>query len=78
MTATAIDSGGGTVGTPVTVAATNTGGFLENQLILQPGPMFRRVRVDITASAACSRFLLDNLGYPPLVTPVELQSFSIE
>ena len=78
MTATAIDSGGGTVGTPVTVGAMDTGGFLENQLILEPGPMFRRVRVDITASAACTRFLLDNLGYPPLVTPVELQSFSIE
>jgi hypothetical protein len=80
MTATAIDSVGGTVGTPVTVTAINTGGFLENQLVLAPGPMFRRVRVDVTASAAspCTRFLLDNLAYPPLVTPVELQGFSIE
>jgi hypothetical protein len=81
MTATAIDSGGGTVGTPVTVTAINTGQvFLENQLVLAPGPLFRRVRVDVTASAAsaCTRFLLDNLAYPPLVTPVELQGFSIE
>lgn len=82
MTATAIDSGGGTVGSPVTVPAITTAGnpFLENQLVLQPGPMFRRVRVDVTASAAsaCSRFLVDNLAYPPLVTPVELQGISIE
>jgi hypothetical protein len=79
MTATAINSGGGTVGS-VTVPAVTTGlnPFLENQLVLQPGPLFRRVRVDISASAACIRFLLDNLGYPPLVTPVELQGFTVE
>lgn len=79
MTATAIDSGGGTVGS-VTVPAIVTGAnpFLENQLVLQPGPLFRRVRVDISASPACVRFLLDNLAYPPLVTPVELQGFTVE
>ena len=79
MTATAIDSGGGTVGS-VTVPAVPTAGniFLENQLVLQPGPLFRRVRVDVSASAGCARFLLDNLGYPPLVTPVELQGFTVE
>ena len=79
MTATAIDSGGGTVGS-VTVPAIVTGlnPFLENQLVLQPGPLFRRVRVDVSASGACTRFLLDNLGYPPLVTPVELQGFTVE
>jgi hypothetical protein len=77
MTVTAIDSGGGTVGS-ITVPAMDTGGFIENQLILEPGPVFRRARVDITAAPNCLRFLMDNLGYPPLVTPVELQGFSIE
>jgi hypothetical protein len=78
MTVTALDSGGGTVGT-ATVVAINTGAlFLENQVVLTPGLPFRSVRVDVTASAACTRFLLDNLGYPPLVTPVELQSLTIE
>jgi hypothetical protein len=81
MTVTPLDAGGGTVGTgPVTVTAISTGPFfVENQVLLNPGALFRRVRVDINAApGTCPRFLLDNLAYPPLVTPVELQSLEIE
>jgi hypothetical protein len=74
---TAIDSGGGTVGT-ITVTAVTGGPFVENQVLLVPSSVFRRVRVDFNAPAICTRFLVDNLAYPPLVTPVELQGFTVE
>jgi hypothetical protein len=78
MTVTALDSGGGTVGS-VTVPAISSGGiFVENQVQLAPGLPFRSVRVDVSGSAICTRFLMDNLAYPPLVTPVELQGFAVE
>jgi hypothetical protein len=74
---TAIDSGGGTVGT-ITVPAVTGSPFVENHALLMPSSVFRRVRVDFSASAACTRFFVDNLAYPPLVTPVELQGFTVE
>ena len=43
-----------------------------------PPSVFRRVRVDFNASATCPRFFVDNLAYPPLVTPVELLRFTVE
>ena len=77
VTVTAIDSGGGTVGT-ITVPAVTGGPFVENQVMLVPPSVFRRARVEFSPSKACSRFLIDNLAYPPLVTPVELLRFTVE
>lgn len=78
VTVLARDAGGGPVAT-TTVFGIDTGfPFAENQVQLDPGLPFRSVLVTFTDPGACPRFLLDNLAYPPLVTPVELQGFSVE
>lgn len=77
VVATLLDSGGGTV-TTVIQASQNTGfPFTENQAYIDPAPPFRRMRLTFSSSV-CSRFFVDNLGYQPLVTPVEAQTFTVE
>lgn len=78
VTVTLLDSVGGTVAT-ATVPGSMTGfPFAEGQVFMDPVLVFRSMRVTFNNPGACDRFFLDNLGYPPLVTPVEAQGFTVE
>jgi len=79
VTVTLLDSVGGTVATS-NVPGANTGfPFAENQVFMDPVLLFRSMRVTFDdLGGLCTRFFLDNLGYPPLVTPVEGQTFTVE
>jgi len=78
VTVTLLDSGGGTVAT-ATVPGSFTGHpFAEGQVFMDPASLFRSMRVTFTNPGGCDRFFVDNLGYPPLVTPVEGLGFTVE
>jgi len=79
VTVTLLDSVGGTVAT-ATVPPSMTGfPFAEGLVFMDPALPFRSMRVNFNdPGLVCGRFFIDNLGYPPLVTPVEGHGFTVE
>lgn len=75
---TLLDSQGGTVASG-TFPGTFTGQpFGEGQVFMDPAAPFRSMRVTFNDPGGCIRFFVDNLGYPPLVTRVDVQGFAVE